>query len=143
MVIVMGLYLSFGILGYLFFGDDTQSVITSNLGSGHLATSVKVALCISLFFSFAIQMFPVSRMCDRFLAKRLGILADSDPSSSRPSEASSPTSSSRYNGEGVETDVTPIVRARRDSVLMDDVPPNLYRKYYTQGVFCRIGLVRK
>ena len=56
--LVTSAYLLFAILGYMFFGSDTKSVITANLGGGALASSVKVLLSMVLIISYAIQMFP-------------------------------------------------------------------------------------
>lgn len=44
--------------GYLFFGKATESVITKNLNPGALADSLRITLSISLFFTYAIQLFP-------------------------------------------------------------------------------------
>jgi proton-coupled amino acid transporter len=54
----------FAVFGYLFFGRDTQSVITKNLNPGALADSVRVTLSISLFFTYAIQLFPGTSSVD-------------------------------------------------------------------------------
>jgi proton-coupled amino acid transporter len=77
MVFVVACYLSFAILGYLFFGEDTQAPISNNLSEGHLGDSVKLTLSLSLYFTYAIQMFPVSDLCDEAIASRMGILAGS------------------------------------------------------------------
>jgi len=57
----------FGCCGYLAFGAATEAPITLNL-EGTSATVVKFALCIGLYFTFPIMMFPVNEvMEDMFL----------------------------------------------------------------------------
>lgn len=59
-VIVTAIYATFGICGYLAFGDATQDVITLNIEGGDgLATLVKVFLCVGLFFTYPVMLFPV------------------------------------------------------------------------------------
>ncbi|TDH72389.1 hypothetical protein CCR75_004452 [Bremia lactucae] len=59
-VIITTLYATFGICGYLAFGDETDAVITFNLkGSGSLVTLVKIFLCLGLFFTYPVMLFPV------------------------------------------------------------------------------------
>ena len=70
-VAITTLYISFGASGYLSFGPDTKDIITLNLLSEESSTFVdfaglvKLFLCISLFFSYPIMMFPVTRMLQR------------------------------------------------------------------------------
>ena len=69
--IVASCYILFGVLGYLFYGDNVRSVITDNLASGALSDAVRVSLSISLFFTYAIQLFPVSDMADSLWDKHV------------------------------------------------------------------------
>lgn len=70
-VCITALYISFGASGYLSFGPETGDIITLNLlseestGIINFALMVKMFLCISLFFSYPIMMFPVTRMLQR------------------------------------------------------------------------------
>eukprot|EP00030_Apusomonadida_sp_AF-17_P001156 a180040_41.p1 GENE.a180040_41~~a180040_41.p1 ORF type:complete len:435 (-),score=182.52 a180040_41:20-1294(-) len=65
---VMLLYGTFGICGYLFFGKATESVITLNLDpKSAVVKIVKGALCLVLFCTFPIQLFPVTTLVERFL----------------------------------------------------------------------------
>jgi len=57
-------YVVFGALGVLFYGKAVHSIITNNLQDGPLANAVRVSLSLSLFFSYAIQLFPVSELID-------------------------------------------------------------------------------
>ncbi|KAG3237137.1 hypothetical protein PI124_g17865 [Phytophthora idaei] len=59
-VIITSLYATFGVCGYLAFGNGTDAVITLNFeGSGGLVTLVKVFLCLGLFFTYPVMIFPV------------------------------------------------------------------------------------
>ncbi|CAI5741178.1 unnamed protein product [Peronospora farinosa] len=59
-VIISSLYATFGICGYLAFGNETNAVITLNFdGGGSLAILVKVSLCLGLFFTYPVMLFPV------------------------------------------------------------------------------------
>lgn len=53
------MYMMFGALGYFAFGDETNDIITTNLGSGVLSGLVQMGLCINLFFTFPLMMNPV------------------------------------------------------------------------------------
>jgi solute carrier family 36 (proton-coupled amino acid transporter) len=73
---VLFLFCIFGSLGYIFYGDQTQSVITKNLSESTLSDSVKLSLCLALFLTYAVQMFPVTSVMDEVVASRLGELPD-------------------------------------------------------------------
>jgi len=78
------LYISFGASGYLSFGPETKDIITLNLDKSStsivdFAVLVKLFLCISLFFSYPIMLFPVTRMLQRKHAAFKG-LPPSSPS---------------------------------------------------------------
>lgn len=59
-VIITTLYATFGVCGYLAFGDATKDVITLNMtdDSGFLSL-VKLCLCAGLLFAYPLMMFPV------------------------------------------------------------------------------------
>lgn len=64
------LYISFGACGYLSFGPDTNAIITLNLPKGSsldFAILVKVCLCLGLFFTYPIMMFPVIELLEKKL----------------------------------------------------------------------------
>lgn len=49
----------FGVAGYWAFGNNTQAPITLNLTSAWSATFVKLALCLGLYLTYPIMMFPI------------------------------------------------------------------------------------
>ena len=49
----------FGSAGYWAFGDDTKAPITLNLANHWSATFVKCALCLGLYLTFPVMMFPI------------------------------------------------------------------------------------
>lgn len=49
----------FGAAGYWAFGNDTQAPVTLNLASAWSATFVKIALCLGLYLTYPIMMFPI------------------------------------------------------------------------------------
>lgn len=59
------LYCAFGVSGYLSFGPETQSIITLNLPAGVFPFVVKGCLCFSLYFTYPVMMFPVSKILER------------------------------------------------------------------------------
>lgn len=59
------IYIAFGFLGYLAFGEDTMDIITANLGAGLISTIVQLGLCINLFFTFPLMMNPVFEIVER------------------------------------------------------------------------------
>ncbi len=59
----------FGCFGYFAFGASTAAPVTLNLGGG-VTTLVKLALCLALYLTFPVMMFPVNEvMEDIFLGK--------------------------------------------------------------------------
>ena len=59
--IVTVLNLAFAVPVYLLYGDATQGNIVSNMRPGTLKTAVQIGLCVDLFFTYALFLFP---MCD-------------------------------------------------------------------------------
>ncbi|CAI5742552.1 unnamed protein product [Hyaloperonospora brassicae] len=83
-VIVTTLYATFGICGYLAFGNDTNAIITLNFdGIGGLVTLVKVFLCLGLFFTYPVMMFPVFEVLQPMLIRSNTL---EDPTSSQKKE---------------------------------------------------------
>eukprot|EP00249_Psilotum_nudum_P010497 c22575_g1_i1 orf=364-1605(+) len=64
-ILITALYIAFGFVGYLAFGDLTLDIITLNLPNDWSTVAVKVGLCIALFFTFPVMMYPVHEMIER------------------------------------------------------------------------------
>ncbi|XP_022253203.1 amino acid transporter AVT3B-like [Limulus polyphemus] len=61
------LYIAFGVSGYMSFGPETNEIITLNLSKGggmNFAMLVKVCLCVSLFFTYPVMLFPVTKLLE-------------------------------------------------------------------------------
>jgi proton-coupled amino acid transporter len=65
MGLISVIYGAFGVLGYFAFGNDTQDIITANLGPGLISLLVQLGLCINLFFTFPLMMNPVYEIVER------------------------------------------------------------------------------
>ena len=64
------LYITFGAAGYLSYGPETRDIITLNLpmeGGFNFAILVKSCLCVSLFFTYPIMLFPVFSILEKKL----------------------------------------------------------------------------
>ncbi|XP_068645967.1 amino acid transporter AVT3B-like [Aristolochia californica] len=59
------MYGIFGVLGYMAFGEETNDIITTNLGRGIVSGLVQIGLCINLFFTFPLMMNPVYEVAER------------------------------------------------------------------------------
>jgi len=69
---VGSLYILFGTLGYLFFGECTDPIITKNLPTANgIVTVVKIALIVELLLSYPVQLFPVTLIIENGLEKYL------------------------------------------------------------------------
>jgi len=69
MVIVTTLYILFGGAGYLSFGPETNQIITLNLPKGdgfNFSLVVKSCLCLALFCTYPVMMFPVMSILERY-----------------------------------------------------------------------------
>ncbi|XP_074650041.1 uncharacterized protein LOC141905165 [Tubulanus polymorphus] len=67
MIVVTLLYVLFGSCGYLSFGPETNPIITLNLPKGRgldFAVMVKSCLCLALFFTYPVMMFPVVHLLE-------------------------------------------------------------------------------
>ncbi|CAG5134824.1 unnamed protein product [Candidula unifasciata] len=75
MVFVTLLYISFGVCGYMSFGPDTSQIITLNLpkSSGFgFSLVVKSCLCLALFFTYPVMMFPVMKILEHYFIPDAG-----------------------------------------------------------------------
>lgn len=67
MFLIALLYAAFAALSYFAFGEETQEIITTNLGPGLVSTLVQLGLCINLLFTFPLMMNPVYEVVERRL----------------------------------------------------------------------------
>ncbi|KAK3259329.1 hypothetical protein CYMTET_31666, partial [Cymbomonas tetramitiformis] len=67
MATITVLFVSFGMLGYAAYGDETQDIITLNLPKDWTASAVKIFLCLGLFFTFPVMMVPVYEIVEENL----------------------------------------------------------------------------
>ncbi|XP_014662023.1 PREDICTED: amino acid transporter ANTL1-like [Priapulus caudatus] len=67
MVAVTILYIVFGACGYMSFGLETNEIITLNLPKNSaidFSVMVKCCLCLALFFTYPVMMFPVTKLLE-------------------------------------------------------------------------------
>lgn len=57
----------FGTAGYMGFGENTQAPITLNLTDSNVALLVKSALCLALYLTYPVMMFPVWNITETIL----------------------------------------------------------------------------
>lgn len=57
-------YVSFGVCGYLAYGEATKDIVTLNLPNNWSTTAVKVVLCIALALTFPIMMHPIHEIVE-------------------------------------------------------------------------------
>ncbi|RUS78351.1 hypothetical protein EGW08_013902 [Elysia chlorotica] len=69
LIVVTSLYITFGACGYLSFGPETDQIITLNLPKGtglDFSLVVKSCLCVALFCTYPVMMFPVMKILERY-----------------------------------------------------------------------------
>jgi amino acid permease len=64
-VTITMIFLVFGSVGYIAYGEHTQESITMNLPDDWTSYGVKLALCCALFFTFPVMMVPVYDVLER------------------------------------------------------------------------------
>jgi hypothetical protein len=60
MVFVTILNLSFAVICYMWWGEDTQGNIIDNLPPGWIPDLVRLFLCVDLMFTYAVFMLPTA-----------------------------------------------------------------------------------
>jgi len=99
-VAVTTLYISFGVSGYLSYGEETKDIITLNLphGGGNgldFAILVKACLSFSLFFTYPVMLFPVTALVEERCLRCLPVA-----SSAKQGPQTLPTPSSSSSSPG-------------------------------------------
>jgi len=69
LVCVALLNTSFGFLGYYAYRSNLEDIIISNLPDVMVTTFMKVSLCVGLFFTYPIMLFPVIEMAEESLQR--------------------------------------------------------------------------
>jgi len=59
------LLLTFGEVGYMVYGDETEDMITNNLPRNVFTNVVMATVTCNLIFTFPVQMFPVTEILDK------------------------------------------------------------------------------
>jgi len=75
------LYILFGFVGYWAFRDDTRDIITLNLPNDLSTILVKIGLCIGLFFTYPVMMYPVHEIFEGKLLQSAWFQTKVSPSS--------------------------------------------------------------
>ena len=65
MISLTTLFVSFGLISYLAFGDSTNDMITLNLPRSPLTITVQFSYCVALVFTYPIMMFPAVQVSRR------------------------------------------------------------------------------
>ena len=59
---------SFGIIGYISFGENTCQIITANL-EGIMATVLQILLFVGVLFTYPLQIYPCIQITEGLLIK--------------------------------------------------------------------------
>jgi len=68
---IIGFYAIFGITCWMAFGNDVNTVLTTSLPKGFMATTVQLAYSIAVIFTFPLQNFPALEIATLSIAKTL------------------------------------------------------------------------
>mmetsp|Transcript_8774 Transcript_8774/g.17913 ORF Transcript_8774/g.17913 Transcript_8774/m.17913 type:complete len:498 (-) Transcript_8774:1409-2902(-) len=63
----------FGVLGYLFFGGDTEQIVILNIRGSFFVSCVKLLLCIDLLFTYPVVMRPSIEIVEQSLVLQLNL----------------------------------------------------------------------
>jgi proton-coupled amino acid transporter len=63
-------FAAFGVLGYLFFGEKTESIIFLNLGHGAVATMVKIMMATMVVFNYPFTLVPLLENIEQMFKMR-------------------------------------------------------------------------
>lgn len=68
--LISGIFIAFGLMGYIGYGPNTQDIVTLNLPAHWSSTMMIFAVCIALVFTFPVMMVPVYEIVERNLAAK-------------------------------------------------------------------------
>lgn len=66
---IVAFYAVFGLTCWLAFGKDVNTVLTTSLPEGFMATAVQLAYSIAVIFTFPLQNYPALEIATQFIAK--------------------------------------------------------------------------
>jgi solute carrier family 36 (proton-coupled amino acid transporter) len=87
---VTAVLLSFGIVGYLTYGEGVHDIIIKDLPSNNVTLFLRICILIGIYFTYPLQLLPVSRIVERWVLPRPGGVT-------RSGRATSSTSSSPFS----------------------------------------------
>ncbi|XP_048576324.1 amino acid transporter AVT3B isoform X2 [Nematostella vectensis] len=62
---------SFGVLGFLIYGNDVPQIVTDKLTTGLFAQLVRVTLIIAVLFTYPLQLFPVIQIAESLVFEKI------------------------------------------------------------------------
>ena len=65
-VAVVAIFLTFGLAGYLAYGEETEEVVTLNLPHNALVAAVQLLYCMGLLLTYPVMMFPAVQLVEDF-----------------------------------------------------------------------------
>ena len=68
-VTLTGIYIVFGSICYLAFGDSLTIIVTEMMPPGLISSAVKVLFCVNLIFSYSIIIHPTNAIIEGWLFK--------------------------------------------------------------------------
>ncbi|KAH9498872.1 hypothetical protein Btru_004913 [Bulinus truncatus] len=70
-VIILSIILTtFGVVGYLRFGETTEQILNNNIPtSTSMGMAINICLCVGVFLTFPLQIYPVIEISEFFLFK--------------------------------------------------------------------------
>lgn len=71
LALIIGIYIVFGLLNWLAYGDQVNAVLTVNMPCGGLKTSVQLTYTLAVIFTFPLQLFPAIQTARSVLPKLL------------------------------------------------------------------------
>ncbi|XP_070540532.1 uncharacterized protein [Ptychodera flava] len=116
-VLESGIFIFFGIIGYLRFGDHVHQTLTSNLPyNDALVYGVNAACCLGILCTYPLQLFPVIQICEGLLFAPGGVFG--------------PRKSSEVDVE--ESEDTPLSGAKNK--VADGQKEDRYRNLHGRGL---------
>jgi len=68
--LISGIFITFGLMGYIGYGPHTQDIVTLNLPAHWSSTMMILAVCTGLMFTFPVMMVPVYEILEKNLSAK-------------------------------------------------------------------------